>query len=203
VFGGFVAEPWDVRTGGGSYYGSGQAFVFTFEDRAAYEPARAAELRRERDEEHAAIMATVRERAAGGSGGGAAGSGGRGEDDGRQGGGSAGATPVAAGDGEEGRGAGVVAAGTAAPPATTSAASSDFHFHVYRWTRRNKYWQLATPDGLGMGGGGHFAWFVDADLAVGSSGACATYLSPCLASGERFDCIRLELWAFTRRTVVW
>ena len=57
---------------------------------------------------------------------------------------------------------------------------------VYRWARRNRYFQLAGPDGLGMGGGGHFAFFLDGDLCVGERPSCGM-----MAFGRRelFPCV--------------
>lgn len=67
--------------------------------------------------------------------------------------------------------------------------------NVYTWSRRNKYFQCSTAGYVALGGGGHFALRLDDDLMRGSSGACETYGSPCLASGEEFECVVLELWA--------
>lgn len=40
---------------------------------------------------------------------------------------------------------------------------------VYRWARRNRYFQLAGPDGVGMGGGGSFSFWLDGDLCSGEN----------------------------------
>lgn len=45
-----------------------------------------------------------------------------------------------------------------------------------------------------MGGGGKFALFLDSMFERGSSGPCATYNSPCLASSDQFDVIVLEAY---------
>lgn len=74
------------------------------------------------------------------------------------------------------------------------------HFSVYRWSRSNAYFQhLSDGVGIGMGGGGHFAWYVDEMLEVGNSGRCETYRSPCLATSDRFKCVLFEAWVFRRR----
>ena len=39
------------------------------------------------------------------------------------------------------------------------------------------------------------ALHLDSDLDAGASGGCETFLSPCLASGERFQVVALEVWA--------
>lgn len=67
---------------------------------------------------------------------------------------------------------------------------------VFRWSRANNYFVLASEDSVALGGGGHFAVYLDRDLFRGSSGECATFASPCLAEAEDFDCVALELWCF-------
>ena len=62
-------------------------------------------------------------------------------------------------------------------------------------TTRNDYFLYSTPDCLAVGGAGHFALWVDAELLEGNSGACATFGSPCLASAEEFRVVELEVWA--------
>jgi len=59
----------------------------------------------------------------------------------------------------------------------------------------NEYYQLANPDALAMGGGGHFAFFLEADLDAGTTGACDTFASPLLTGDEDFDVAGVELWA--------
>ena len=60
---------------------------------------------------------------------------------------------------------------------------------------RNDYFLYSTPDCLAVGGAGHFALWVDAELLEGNSGVCATFGSPCLASSEEFRVAELEVWA--------
>lgn len=60
----------------------------------------------------------------------------------------------------------------------------------------NRYYILAMPEALSLGGGSHFALHVDAELLHGSSGACETYGSPCLAHSEEFILKHVELWGF-------
>ena len=71
-------------------------------------------------------------------------------------------------------------------------------FKVYRWSKKNKYFMLASDDSLGMGGGGDggFGLFLDGDLKAGTSASCETYDSECLASGEDFQCAFVEVWTF-------
>lgn len=66
---------------------------------------------------------------------------------------------------------------------------------VYKWSKANNYFQFSSPSYLAVGGGGHFALRIDDDLQKGTSGDCATYGSPCLASTTDFDCVVLEAWA--------
>jgi hypothetical protein len=65
----------------------------------------------------------------------------------------------------------------------------------YSWSYKNSYFLLSSSDSLAVGGGGHFALYLDNDLHRGSSGPCATYNSPCLASQEEFACLDCELFA--------
>ena len=67
---------------------------------------------------------------------------------------------------------------------------------VYPWARTNSVFQTATAASISLGGGSHFALYLDADLERGSSGACDTFDSPCLASEAEFHVAALELWAF-------
>lgn len=65
---------------------------------------------------------------------------------------------------------------------------------VYKWTRSNSFFQLGSSDSIAMGGGGKFALFLDSMFERGSSGTCATFGSPCLASADQFDVIVLEAY---------
>ncbi|KAL6759905.1 TLD-domain-containing protein [Haematococcus lacustris] len=58
----------------------------------------------------------------------------------------------------------------------------------------NDYFQFATPEGLGVGGAGHFAIWMDNDLLEGSSAQCLTFDSPCLSSAPEFHIRAIELW---------
>lgn len=87
-------------------------------------------------------------------------------------------------------------------PASSPSSEDDApHFSVYRWTRKNRFFQYSSEaTGIGMGGGGgHFAWYLDADLDLGSSGRADTFFSPTLAGAERFRAMMMEAWVFRRR----
>ena len=66
---------------------------------------------------------------------------------------------------------------------------------VYRWTKANSRFQAGSSDFIAIGGGSHFALWLDSELHFGSSGACETFGSPCLASSEEFKIDRVEVWA--------
>ena len=55
---------------------------------------------------------------------------------------------------------------------------------------------LHIVDALCMGGGGHYAFYLDQDLYLGSSGQCDTFASPCLASASEFHAMHMEVWCF-------
>lgn len=74
------------------------------------------------------------------------------------------------------------------------------HRVAWRWRRavgddRNDYFQFGTPESLAVGGGGHFAIFLQEDLLRGSSGISATFGNPCLAGSTEFTVGQLEVWA--------
>lgn len=82
------------------------------------------------------------------------------------------------------------------------------HFRVYEIARgissssgiigvaNNSFFQLATRDAIAVGGGDHFALWLDDALRNGNSRHCDTFNSPCLSSKENFRCIELEVWSF-------
>lgn len=65
---------------------------------------------------------------------------------------------------------------------------------VYKWSRENSWFQLATSDSLALGGGGNFALFLDSLLEHGSSRPCPTFNSPALASKLQFSVVVLEAY---------
>ncbi|CAO2830763.1 unnamed protein product [Amaranthus hypochondriacus] len=67
---------------------------------------------------------------------------------------------------------------------------------VYRPTGVNRYYTLCSPDFLALGGGRHFALYLDSDLLNGSSAASETYGNACLARSEDFVVKEVELWGF-------
>lgn len=67
----------------------------------------------------------------------------------------------------------------------------------YPWSYKNSYFLLSSKDNLAVGGGGHFAIYLDGDLNHGSSGSCDTFNSPCLAFDEEFQCVACELFSLT------
>ncbi|KAK6150422.1 hypothetical protein DH2020_015354 [Rehmannia glutinosa] len=63
-------------------------------------------------------------------------------------------------------------------------------------TGMNRYFTLCSTEYLAMGGGGHFALYLDGDLLSGSSSSSETYGNPCLARSEDFEVKEVELWGF-------
>ncbi|OAY35843.1 oxidation resistance protein 1 [Manihot esculenta] len=70
------------------------------------------------------------------------------------------------------------------------------HPMLYRPTGANRYFTLCSTDFLAIGGGGHFALYLDGDLINGSSSVSETYGNPCLAHSEDFEVKEIELWGF-------
>ncbi|CAN1121738.1 Oxidation resistance protein 1 [Linum perenne] len=67
---------------------------------------------------------------------------------------------------------------------------------IFRPTGANRYFTLCSTDFLAVGGGGHFALYLDNDLLNGSSAVSETYGNPCLAFSEDFEIKEVELWGF-------
>ncbi|KAL2332766.1 hypothetical protein Fmac_013979 [Flemingia macrophylla] len=70
------------------------------------------------------------------------------------------------------------------------------HPVIYRPTGVNRYFTLCNTDYLAIGGGGHFALYLDGDLLNGSSSVSETYGNPCLANSQDFEVKEVELWGF-------
>lgn len=71
---------------------------------------------------------------------------------------------------------------------------------IFRPTGMNRYFTLCSTDYLALGGGSHFALYLDSDLLSGSSSASETYGNPCLAHTEDFEVKEIELWGFVYTT---
>ncbi|KAF4370592.1 hypothetical protein F8388_020178 [Cannabis sativa] len=70
------------------------------------------------------------------------------------------------------------------------------HPVIFHPTGANRYFTLCSLDFLAIGGGGHFALYLDNDLLNGSSSVSETYGNPCLAHSEDFEVKEIELWGF-------
>lgn len=68
-------------------------------------------------------------------------------------------------------------------------------FKFYRAATKNNYYLLSSDKLFAMGGGGNFAIYLDGELNHGTSGPCATFSSPCLASQGQFICTEFELFS--------
>ncbi|TVU12010.1 hypothetical protein EJB05_45628 [Eragrostis curvula] len=67
---------------------------------------------------------------------------------------------------------------------------------ICRPTGANNYFTFCSPEYLAMGGGGHFALYLDEDLLNGSSSTSETFNNPCLSHTEEFKVKDVELWGF-------
>ncbi|KAL6605933.1 hypothetical protein ACP70R_041586 [Stipagrostis hirtigluma subsp. patula] len=67
---------------------------------------------------------------------------------------------------------------------------------IYRPTGANNYFTFCSPEYLALGGGGHFALYLDGDLLNGSSSKSETYNNPCLSHTQEFRVKDVELWGF-------
>ncbi|PRQ48719.1 putative TLDc domain-containing protein [Rosa chinensis] len=65
----------------------------------------------------------------------------------------------------------------------------------------NRYFTLCATAFLAIGGGGHFALYLNSDLLSGSTSVSETYGNPCLANSLDFDVKEVEgLWGFVYAT---
>lgn len=67
---------------------------------------------------------------------------------------------------------------------------------IFRPTGMNRYFTLCSTEYLALGGGSHFAMYLDSDLLNGSSLASETYGNSCLSHTEEFEVKEIELWGF-------
>lgn len=58
----------------------------------------------------------------------------------------------------------------------------------------NDLFQFSTHEGLGVGGVGGLAVWLDNELLEGASHPCETFRSPCLACSEEYAVATVELW---------
>ncbi|XP_062228477.1 uncharacterized protein LOC133926518 [Phragmites australis] len=72
----------------------------------------------------------------------------------------------------------------------------DGHPVICRPTGANNYFTFCSPEYLAMGGGGHFALYLDGDLLNGSSSTSETFSNPCLSHTQEFKVKDVELWGF-------
>ena len=66
----------------------------------------------------------------------------------------------------------------------------------HSWTQANYLFQSGNTESISIGGGSHFALWLDGDLLFGTSGTCETFGSPCLSSSAEFSIEQLEVWGF-------
>ena len=67
----------------------------------------------------------------------------------------------------------------------------------HSWTQANYLFQSGSTASLSLGGGSHFAIWLDGDLHNGTSGTCETFGSETLSSAPEFRIASLEVWGFT------
>mmetsp|Transcript_1171 Transcript_1171/g.4130 ORF Transcript_1171/g.4130 Transcript_1171/m.4130 type:complete len:629 (+) Transcript_1171:203-2089(+) len=65
----------------------------------------------------------------------------------------------------------------------------------YAWTGDNNYLMFGQADSLAIGGGGHYAIFIDGELLYGHSGPCDTFGNGILSTETEFQVAGLEVWS--------
>ncbi|WVZ73622.1 hypothetical protein U9M48_021907 [Paspalum notatum var. saurae] len=75
---------------------------------------------------------------------------------------------------------------------------TNLHDHpaIYRPTGANNYFTVCNTNYLALGGGGHFALYLDGDLLTGSSSNSETFNNVCLSHSPDFSVKDVELWGF-------
>jgi hypothetical protein len=64
----------------------------------------------------------------------------------------------------------------------------------YGWSGSNTFFLTSAGDGIGMGGGSGFAWWIDANLLTGTSNNCSTFGSPRFSNEDLFEVVQVEVW---------
>ncbi len=59
---------------------------------------------------------------------------------------------------------------------------------------RNDYFMYSTDECIAVGGGGHFALWLDEDLLCGNSATSATFENACLSPSKVFQILSIEVW---------
>lgn len=72
-------------------------------------------------------------------------------------------------------------------------------FFAYKWTGGNEYYLHATNEFIGMGGGGsgRYALYIDCEFNWGTSETSNTFLNRRLSCNEEFSATVVEVWGFT------
>ncbi|KAK1939404.1 TLD domain-containing protein 2 [Phytophthora citrophthora] len=77
--------------------------------------------------------------------------------------------------------------------------SCNTNFKCYPWSFLNTMVMFSNDEGIAMGGGGDFAWYLNSDLSRGTSGCSETFKNECLASEAEFDIYNVEVWGFVMK----
>ncbi|ETV84287.1 hypothetical protein H257_03539 [Aphanomyces astaci] len=69
-------------------------------------------------------------------------------------------------------------------------------FEHFPWKGHNAMFMFSNDSMLAMGGGGGFAFGLNADLSRGTSARCLTFENRCLTKRSEFDVVNCEVWEF-------
>lgn len=80
-----------------------------------------------------------------------------------------------------------------------SAEANSYHWNQkeHSEAKRNNFFMFSTDDCIGVGGGGHFALWLDEDLLYGNSTKSNTFANECLSSSEVFQVLQIEVWGLS------
>jgi len=73
---------------------------------------------------------------------------------------------------------------------------------IYRPTGANNYFAVCSTDYLALGGGGHFALYLDGDLLTGSSSNSETFNNECLSHSPDFSVKDVEVFKIVEHCVL-
>ncbi|CAK4088780.1 unnamed protein product [Aphanomyces euteiches] len=69
-------------------------------------------------------------------------------------------------------------------------------FESFTWKGKDSMFMFSNESVLAMGGGGGFAWGLNADLSRGTSARSLTFENRCLTKRSEFEVVNCEVWEF-------
>lgn len=89
------------------------------------------------------------------------------------------------------------ACASSSPSSSTSSSQQQQQqqpLHLFRWTGKNDFCQIANSQRLGMGGGADFGFLIQDNFSRGRTGPCKTFGNPALTPDDVFEIAALEVY---------